>query len=256
VRSIAVTRHIVPTLTIVAGLALATPAWAQQALTAQDRADIQELTVRYARALGACEAEAYAELFAPETGYFASNIRGEVVGRERLMALVRSERHCTDPAPSTSGVASPAQPRPVPTVTIASTAAGVTGSAGLGNAGRYDDEYVKTPKGWSFKSRTVMTQQELDAGLTVQDVVAIRRLAGTDFGHFDDVYVAGADGVKRFRASGVALGLSADGVTGRAYLRNDGGHYEDVYARAVPGGWRFTSRTYIPGVPVAGGSTR
>jgi hypothetical protein len=120
---------------------------------------------------------------------------------------------------------------------------GPPGRIALG--GRYDDEYVKTPQGWRFKSRTVMTAQELAAGLTVQDVRAIRRLAGTHLGQFDDVYVAGVDGVKRFRASGVAMGLSAEGVTGRAFLKNNGGHYEDVYVRTPDGGWRFKSRVHV-----------
>ena len=231
------------TVTLVVGLALVPPAYGQQTLTAQDRAEIQELTARYARALGGCAAEEYADLFAPDSGYFASNIRGEVVGRDRLIALVRSERHCTNPAPATNGAA---QARPAPTVAIESTPAGVTGRADLGNVGRYDDEYVKTTKGWRFKSRTVMTPPELTAGLTVQDVRAIRRLAGTDLGQFDDVYVAGADGVKRFRASGVALGLSTEGVTGRAFLKNNGGHYEDVYVKTPEGSWRFKSRMHVP----------
>lgn len=236
-------RRSMPTVTLVVGLALVPPAYGQQTLTAQDRAEIQELTARYARALGGCAAEEYADLFAPDSGYFASNIRGEVVGRDRLIALVRSERHCTNPAPATDGAV---QPRPAPTVAIESTPVGVTGRADLGTAGRYDDEYVKTTKGWRFKSRTVMTPQELTAGLTVQDVRAIRRLAGTDLGQFDDVYVAGADGVKRFRASGVALGLSTEGVTGRAFLKNNGGHYEDVYVKTPEGSWRFKSRMHVP----------
>ena len=67
---------------------------AQGTLTPQDRAEIQDLSAKYARMLGSCAAEEYADLFAPDTGYFASNIRGEVLGRERLIALVRSERHC------------------------------------------------------------------------------------------------------------------------------------------------------------------
>jgi hypothetical protein len=37
-----------------------------------------------------------AELFAAPDGYFASGPRGKVAGREKLVALVRSERHCTD----------------------------------------------------------------------------------------------------------------------------------------------------------------
>jgi len=214
---------------------------AQGTLTPQDRSEIQDLSAKYARLLGSCAAEEYADLFAPATGYFASNIRGEVVGRERLIALVRSERHCIG-APSPVNAA----PRAVPTAVIEMSSTGPVGRADLGEkVGRYDDEYVKTPKGWRFKSRTVMTAQELAAGLTVQDVRTIRRLAGTDLGQFDDVYVAGADGVKRFRASGVAMGLSAEGVTGRAFLKNNGGHYDDVYEKTPEGGWRFKSRLHI-----------
>jgi SnoaL-like protein len=233
--------------TLFAVLASGVPLPAQGTLTPQDRAEIQELSAKYARTLGSCAAEEYADLFAPQTGYFASNFRGEVVGRERLIALVRSERHCIAPAPqANAGGAASTAPRPVPTVAIEMSSTGPTGRAELGEkVGRYDDEYVKTPKGWRFKSRTVMTAQELAAGLTVQDVRAIRRLAGTDLGQFDDVYVAGADGVKRFRASGVAMGLSADGVTGRAFLKNNGGHYEDVYVRTPDGGWRFKSRLHL-----------
>jgi hypothetical protein len=134
----------------------------------------------------------------------------------------------------------------VPTVAIEISSTGPVGRADLGEkVGRYDDEYVKTTKGWRFKSRTVMTPPELAAGLTVQDVRVIRRLAGTDLGQFDDVYVPGADGVKRFRASGVALGLSQEGVTGRAFLKNNGGHYEDVYVKTPEGGWRFKSRVHV-----------
>ena len=229
-------------LTMTASLA------AQGGLTPQDRAEIQELSAKYARALGSCAAEEYADLFAPEGGYFASNIRGEVVGRQRLMALVQSERHCTPTTPpANAGAPTNTSPRPVPTVAIEISSTGPIGRADLGaKVGRYDDEYVKSPKGWRFKSRTVMTFQELAAGLTVQDVRALRRLAGTDLGQFDDVYVAGADGVKRFRASGVALGLSEEGVTGRAFLKNNGGHYDDVYVKTPEGSWRFKSRSHVP----------
>lgn len=229
---------------------------AQQTLTAQDRVEIQELTVKYAKALGSCAAEDYADVFLPETGYFASNIRGEVVGREKLMALVRSERHCIGAsAPPAAGGRGAATPRPAPMVAIESTAKGVTGRADLGAAGYYDDEYVKTPKGWRIKARTVITGQEKAANITVQDTIAIRRLAGTDLGLFDDIYVAGADGVKRFRTAGVALGLSPEGVTGRALLKNDGGFYEDVYVRTQQGGWRFKSRTYVAADAAASAST-
>jgi hypothetical protein len=231
-------------------LLVAGTANAQQALTEKDRAEIQELSAKYAKALGGCAAEDYADVFVPETGYFASNIRGEVVGRERLMALVKSERHCINAAAQAA-----AGPRTVPMVTIESNAKGVSGKAELGAAGYYADEYVKTPKGWRIKARTVITGQEQKANLSVADVTAIRRLAGTDLGLFDDVYVPGADGVKRFRTSGVALGLSEEGVTGRALLKNDGGHYEDVYVRTQQGGWRFKSRVYVAADAAPAGTT-
>jgi hypothetical protein len=219
------------------------PATQHERLTTQDRAEIQELTAKYAGALGSCAAEQYADLFESEIGYFASNFRGEVIGRDRLIALVRSERHCTTPL--AAGGAAPGA-RPVPTVVIEVSSTGPIGRADLGSAGQYDDEYVKTKTGWRFKSRTVMTRQELDANLTVQDVRAIRRLAGSELAQFDDVYVEGPDGVKRFRASGVALALSAEGVTGRAFLKNNGGHYEDVYVKSPTGEWRFKSRVHMP----------
>ena len=231
-------------------LLVAGTASAQQSLTDKDRAEIQELSAKYAKALGGCAAEEYADVFLPETGYFASNIRGEVVGRERLIALVRSERHCVNAAAQAA-----AGPRTVPMVTIESNAKGVTGRAELGAAGYYADEYVRTPKGWRIKARTVITGQEQKANLSVEDVTVIRRLAGTDLGLFDDVYVAGPDGVKRFRTSGVALGLSAEGVTGRALLKNDGGHYEDVYVRTEQGGWRFKSRVYVAADAAPAGNT-
>src|SRR5262245_20923972 len=84
-------------------LLLSTAAFAQspQTLSAEDRSAIQALVSGYARTLSSCAAEEYADLFAPGTGFFASGIRGHIVGREKLVALVKSERHCTAPAGAT-----------------------------------------------------------------------------------------------------------------------------------------------------------
>lgn len=213
---------------------------AQSSLTAEDRTEIQELVNRYARALGSCAAEGYADLFAPGGGYFWSSIRGEVATRERLVALVQSERQCNP----TNNANAAGRSTNGPIATIEPSREGATGKASLGNAGSYEDVYVKTPKGWRFKARSVITPQEAAANLTAQDFVEIRRLAGNDRGQFDDVYVDTPNG-KRFRSSGVALGLVPEGVKGTAYLRNDGGRYEDVYVRSA-NGWRFKSRTYVP----------
>ena len=45
--------------------------------------------------------------------------------------------------------------------------------------GYYDDVYVKTPKGWRFKSRNVVSDEELAAKLTTQDFIEIRRSPAT-----------------------------------------------------------------------------
>jgi hypothetical protein len=73
---------------------------------------------------------------------------------------------------------------------------------------------------------------------------------------FDDIYVPGPDGVKRFRTAGVALGLSAEGVTGHSLLKNDGGYYDDVYVRTQQGGWRFKSRVYVAADAAAAANTQ
>jgi hypothetical protein len=211
-----------------------------QDVTAQDRAEIQALVTAYARALGGCAADQFADLFAPGTGYFASGIRGQVVGRDRLLALVQSERHCVTPpaAPAARPGGSAG-----PTASVEMTPTGVRGVADLGGAGRYEDEYVKTPKGWRFAARTVVTPAERAAGLDAREMVAIRQLAGAE-GEVDDFYVPGQDGVRRFRTSGVAIGVSNGIVTGRAYLK-DGGFYDDVYEKTAQGRWRFKSRTFV-----------
>jgi hypothetical protein len=208
------------------------------ALTSEDRTAIQALVTGYARALAACNAGEYAELFAPDTGYFASGIRGQVVGRERLIALVQSERQCTAatlPTPRPGGATGP-------TVTLEVNATGVRGIADLGAAGQYQDEYVKTPKGWRFRSRTVLTPAERAAGLDASEMVAIQRLAGTDLG---DYYVADPNGIKRLRTSGVAIAVSTGAITGHAYLKT-GGYYDDVYEKIGPGQWRIQSRKLVP----------
>ena len=218
----------------------AVSAQAQQAVTAADRAEIQALVTGYAKALSGCAATDFADLFAPGTGYFASGFRGQVVGRDRLIALVESERHCF--APPAAGAA----PRPggtAPTVVVEATPAGVRGTVDLGGAGQYEDAYLKVAAGWRFASRHVLTPAEKKAGLSARDMIQIRQLAGgpDDFG---DVYPAGPDGVKRLRSSGVAIGVSANGITGRAALKDDGGSYDDLYMKSADGRWRFASRVF------------
>jgi hypothetical protein len=227
---------------LVAVLLLATSASAQvpTTLTPDDATAIQALVTGYAQALAACRAEEFADLFAPEIGYFASGVRGHVVGRERLIALLQSERQCTTPA----GTAPNTRPGGAsgPTVVLEVTSTGVRGTADLAGAGQYQDEYVKTPKGWRFRSRTVLTPAEKAAGLDANELLAIHRLAGSELG---DYYVADQNGIKRLRTSGVAIAVSAGAITGHAYLKN-GGYNDDVYEKIAPGQWRIKSRTYVP----------
>jgi hypothetical protein len=121
---------------------------------------------------------------------------------------------------------------------------------------------VKTPKGWRFKSRNVISDEEVAAGLSTLDFVEIRQLAGDDHGHYEDLYgehggvVAPRGLIGRadapFRTSGLVLTPAPGGVRGVAYLRDNGGHYEDLYVK-TPKGWRISKRVYVP--PASGAST-
>jgi hypothetical protein len=234
-------RTLVRTRFFVAALAIGTTALAQPpaSISQDDATSIQALVSSYARALGGCHAEEFADLFAPEKSYFASGFRGQMAGRERLIALVQSERHCVAAAGAT-----PAQ-RPGgssgPTVVVEPTPSGARGVADMGAAGQYQDEYVKTANGWRFLSRTVLIPAERNAGLDAKEMAAIQRLAGPGLG---DYYVPDQNGVKRLKTSGVEIRISDGAVTGRAYLK-DGGYYDDVYEKVAPGEWRIKSRTRV-----------
>lgn len=126
------------------------------ALSDGDRAEIQKLSDRLGQLLNACAADEYAAMFTPE-GYFESTFRGRVQGRDKLVELVRSERHCAPgAAPRTAGAALPLRIQPA--------AGGAVATAALaGNAGGIEEHYVKAAPGWRLVSRTVFTAQELAA---------------------------------------------------------------------------------------------
>ena len=172
-------RRLLPgTVLVAVVLSAPRPGAAQSApsLTPGDRAAIQQLSATYAEVLGACKAEEYAALFTPD-GYFASGFRGRVQGREPLIKLVQSERHCIAGTPRTASG--------VPVMTIEASTEGATGKAMLANdGGAYEDVYVRTPAGWRFKSRTHVTMKELAVrgaaaaapSLSPLDYVEIRQL--------------------------------------------------------------------------------
>jgi hypothetical protein len=223
-------------ISLITTSALAQPA---AGLSADDRTAIQALVSQYAQALSGCRSTEFADLFVPETGYFASGFRGHMVGRERLIALVESERHCVAP----KGNAAAARPGGAsgPTVVIEATADGARGFANLGTA-EYQDEYVKMALGWRFASRTVIIGDEKAVGLDASGMLAIQRLGGAQIG---DHYEGDQNGVQRLMTSGVKISVSGDQVTGRAYLK-DGGYDDQVYEKAGPGDWRIKSSTHVP----------
>ncbi len=177
----------------------------------------------------------FADLFVPETGYFASGFRGRMVGRERLIALVQSERQCVAPNGKAGAT------RPGPTVALDVTTNGVRGVANLGSA-EYQDEYVKTPQGWRFASRTVIIADEKAAGLDAPGMLAIQRLGGAKLG---DHYEPDQNGVRRLMTSGVKVTVLGDQVNGRAYLK-DGTYSDEVYEKLDTGEWRVKSSNHVP----------
>jgi S-disulfanyl-L-cysteine oxidoreductase SoxD len=217
---------------------------AQQArartLTDADMAQIKELSMSYGRALGMCQSEDYVALYAEPDGYFASGPRGRVAGRERLMELLKSEPFCHDNSPKT--------PRNLPSkFEIEVTAEGAKARVELApTPGHYEDTYVKTSKGWRFKSHVYISTAEKAAGMTAADFEEIRKLGGNDTGQFQDVWADFPDG-KRYRSSGLSIfpAKEGGGATGRGLLAGDAGRYEDEYVR-TPAGWRFKSRKFSP----------
>ena len=124
-------------------------------LTPQDYIDIQQLVSSYAYGLdgNTDNGATYANLFAPG-GVFG---RPRTEGRENLAALANTQprganyvrhfitNHVIEPSPG--GAIGREY-----TVIIDIGENGSPGRIALG--GRYDDEYVKTPQGWKFKTRT------------------------------------------------------------------------------------------------------
>jgi len=200
-----------------------------QELTDEDVSEIQALSAGYLRALGACDAEAYADLFVPDTGYFASGFRGHFEGREQIIKLVQSERQCTSgnpPAPRPGGNA--------PNVLLDIGEDGVFGVVALGTA-EYRDEYRKTAAGWRFASRTVLINSEIEAGLGADDLLAINELAGRPYGEY---YEDDANGVPRLLSVGTRITVVDGEVTGRVFLP-DGSSRDEVYEKTPGGQWRM-----------------
>jgi SnoaL-like domain len=219
-------------------------------ITTHDRAEIELLSARYSLALGSCDAKTWPALFVAPDGFFAAGPRGKVQGPHRLGEMIRSY-DCN----YTNGVAPPHAPAVlVPyKIVIEPSRGGATGTAYY-NGGHYEDVYVKTPQGWRFGSRTVVTNREQAAKLTAADFDAIQLLAASHGGPYSDLYEP-IPGGTRFKSAGVAIEVRPDGIAGKAYLPNNGGHYEDTYEK-TPSGWRFKSRVHVPAEKESDSATR
>lgn len=145
---------------LVVGVAGSPSARAQQkvsggTLTAADYMEIQQLVARYAYAVDthADNGYAYADLFT------ADGVFGKTRGREALAELARTtQKERGGPAFTRHFLTN---------VIIYPTPEGARGNqylmaldvseggkpSSVVHGGRYDDEYVKTPAGWRFKSR-------------------------------------------------------------------------------------------------------
>lgn len=125
------------------------------ALTAADYVEIQQLVARYGYAVDthADNGYAYADLFTPDGAF------GKTKGREALAELARAtQKERGGPAFTRHFLTN---------VIIHATPEGARGSqylmaidvseggkpSSVVHGGRYEDEYVKTPAGWRFKSR-------------------------------------------------------------------------------------------------------
>ncbi len=125
-------------------------------LTAMDYIEIQQLVSSYPYGLdgNTDNGESYANLFAPGAVFG----RPRTEGHENLKALANTQprgakyvrhfitNHVIEPAPGGGAIGK----EYAVIIDIGENG----GPSGIALGGRYDDEYVKTPQGWKFKSRT------------------------------------------------------------------------------------------------------
>jgi hypothetical protein len=203
---------------------------AQSTVSKADADEIQGLSAKYATMLGSCRAEAYADLFTPD-GIFYSGFRGNIQGRDALIALVKSERHCQPgaerPARPGGGAGAPA----LQFGSISGTARAARMTVTLpNNGGAYEDTYAKIAGGWRFLNRSYYLPAEVTArasgtfGISPQDVLDIQQLVAR-YGYVLD---NGAEGGKAyadlFTDDGVFASPQAT-VSGReALLKFASGH--------------------------------
>jgi hypothetical protein len=212
-----------------AGLALANLA-AQGPLTQKDKDDIQALSASYATNLGTCKAEEYAGLFTVD-GIFYSGFRGNIQGRDQLVALVKSERHCQPGAerPTRPGGGSGAPALQFGALEARPGGAKMTVTL-PNNGGAYEDVYAKTNAGWRFLNRSHYTTGELKAragsalSLAPQDVLDIQELVARYPYTLDNGGEGGRALAELFTEDGVFVTPQATYAGREALLKMASGH--------------------------------
>jgi hypothetical protein len=124
-------------------------------LTPQDYIDIQQLVSSYPYGLdgNTDNGATYANLFAPGAVFG----RPRTEGRDNLAALANTQPHGANYVRHfiTNHVIEPAPGGAIGREYAVIIDIGENGNPGrIALGGRYDDEYVKTPQGWKFKTRT------------------------------------------------------------------------------------------------------
>lgn len=153
------------TIVVMVMLGAAAVAFAQQrqadaagqkpmSLTPQDYIDIQQLVSSYPYGLdeNTDNGESYANLFAPGAVF----TRPRTEGHENLAALANGQPHGAHYTRHfiTNHVIEPAPGGAIGKEYAVIIDIGEDGKpGGIALGGRYDDEYVKTPQGWRFKTR-------------------------------------------------------------------------------------------------------
>ena len=105
----------------------------------------------------------YADLFTPD-GIFYSGFRGNIQGRDALIALVKSERHCQPGAerPARPGGGAGAPALQFGSIEFGARTAKMTVTL-PNNGGNYEDTYAKTAAGWRFLNRSHYPPAEVAA---------------------------------------------------------------------------------------------
>ncbi len=138
------------------------------AVSPADRSAIEQLLSRYNEALQTCASRQYADLFTADGTFTSDDFRGakhrelfgksaRLVGHDTLAELIDTEEFCLNPQQRAARAAGRGRNEmSFADLVLQPEGDTVRGVLPFGNGGRYEDVYVKTSKGWKFKSRNVV----------------------------------------------------------------------------------------------------